>query len=388
MSVGPVCGARDHAVLLAEALGAESFPCSLHWLSRESESLRGARSEIRGWLRALAGELDRSRSDVVLLHYSVFAYSWRGLPFFVSAVMRTLRRSRIPVVTVLHEFVYPWRRGGGRGKVWALTQRALLVDVMRCSAAVVVTADFRADWLATRPWLPGRGSVLAPVFSNLPPPSAGPPMTPPGFAAGPPEARLGSSAGPPEARPRPVVGLFGYSFEGAAVSLVLGALALLRDRGLDVELALLGAPGRPSAAADVWLDGARASGVEHALSFSGTLAPEDLSNALASCEVLLFADASGPSSRKGTLAASLASGRPVIAVDGPRRWAELVEAEAARVVAPAPSALADAVHALLADSDQRDPLGARGRAFAERRMSVERAAEAVGGLLAGIAPAR
>jgi glycosyltransferase involved in cell wall biosynthesis len=366
MSVGPVCGARDHAVLLADALGAESFPCSLHWLSRETESLRGARSEIRGWLRALAGELDRSRPDVVLLHYSVFACSYRGLPLFVSAVMRALRRARIPVVTVLHEFVYPWRHGGARGKVWALTQRALLIDVMHSSTAVVVTTDFRAEWLATRPWLPGRKAVLAPVFSNLPPPTVG----------------------PPAARPHPVVGLFGYSFQGAAVSLVLAAVALLRDRGIDVQLMLLGAPGRPSAAADMWLQAARARDIEHALPFSGTLSAQDLSNALASCEVLLFADASGPSSRKGTLAASLASGRPVVAVDGSRRWLELIQADAARVVQPTPRALADAIHALLADRDQRELLGARGRAFAEQKMSLERTTEVVGGLLAGIADAR
>ncbi|MGH2855694.1 MAG: glycosyltransferase, partial [Solirubrobacteraceae bacterium] len=348
MSAGPTCGARDHAVLLAEGLSRKHVSCSLHWLTRSTESMPAARAEVRAWARALAAELDRDRPDAVLLHYSVFAYAHRGLPLFVSATLSALRSSRVPVLTVLHEFVYPWRHGGWRGKVWALTQRACLIGVMRLSAAVVSTTDFRAEWLASRPWLPQRRAVVAPVFSNLPPPAAAPPAP----------------------RPDPVVGLFGYSYQGAAVALVLDAVRRVRDRGRDVRLALLGAPGHPSAAAQTWLDAARAHGVEQALSFSGTLAAQDLSNALAACEILLFVDASGPSSRKGTLAGSLASGRPVIAIDGPRRWSELIRREAAAVVPPTSRALAEAIAALLADEHARAALGARGRAFAEQRMSV------------------
>ncbi len=99
--------------------------------------------------------------------------------------------------------------------------------------------------------------------------------------------------------------------------------------------------------------------------FSDTLPAQDLSDALAACDLLLFADTAGPSSRKGTLAASLASGRPVLAIDGPRRWLELVWAEAASVVEPTAPALADAMEELLGDRAAREALGARGRAFAE-----------------------
>lgn len=403
VSAGRTCGARDHAVLLSEALRSEDVSCSLHWLGRESESLRAAQAEVRAWARALVEELDRTRPDAILLHYSVFAYAYRGLPVFVAPVMRALRSSRIPVTTVLHEFVYPWRHGGWRGKVWAITQRALLIEVMRSSAAVVLTTDFRVEWLATRPWLPRRRAVVAPVFSNLPPATAeshvsataGPPVgataeSPVGATAGSrvSATAVSATAGSPVCPPGPVIGLFGYSFQGAAASLVLGAVALSRDRGLPVRLMLLGAPGRPSAAADMWLQGARARNVEHALSFSGTLPLQELANALAACEMLLFADASGPSSRKGTLAASLASGRPVIAIDGPRRWAELMEARAAHVVQPTSPALADAILALLRDEPLREALGARGRAFAAQKMGVTRAAHAVSGLLAEVVGTR
>jgi glycosyltransferase involved in cell wall biosynthesis len=363
MSTSQICGVRDHAVLLADALSRENVSCSLHWLWRADESLAAGRSRIRDWTRALADELSAAQPDAVLLHYSVFAYSYRGLPLFVGPTVSALRRLGIPVVTVLHEYAYPWRRGGVRGTVWASTQRAILFEVMRSSAAVVVTADFRAEWLTSRSWLPRRPVVVAPVFSNLPSPTAG------------------SSAD----RSGHLVGLFGYAYEGAAVSLVLDALRLLEDRGSGVQLILLGAPGRSSAAAEEWLQAANTRGVAHAVSFSGTLSAQELSDALAACDVLLSAEPTGPTSRKTTLAASLASGRPVVALDGPRRWSELIRSEAALVVPATSLALADAIAGALDDEGLRETLGARGSAFARQMMSVEHSAEVVAALLEQVA---
>jgi glycosyltransferase involved in cell wall biosynthesis len=366
ISTSRICGVRDHAVLLADALGRENVSCSLHWLWRDDRSFGAGRSEIGAWTRGLAAELDRDRPDAVLLHYSVFAYSYRGVPLLVRPTVSALRSLGIPLVTLLHEYAYPWRRGGVRGTVWALTQRALLVEVMRASSAVVTTADFRTEWLSSRSWLPRRPSVVAPVFSNLPPPTAW-------------------SAADRSSR---IIGLFGYSYEGAATSVVLDALRLLVDRGVGVQLILLGAPGRPSDAADAWLDAAGKRGVAQALSFSGTLPARDLSEALAACDVLLSAEPSGPTSRKTTLAASLASGRAVVALDGPRRWSELIRSEAALVVRPTAIALAEAVAGLLEDDTRRERLGARGRAFADRTMSVEHSAVVVARLLEDVVSGR
>jgi glycosyltransferase involved in cell wall biosynthesis len=363
VSVGQTCGVRDHAVLLAEALAGREVASSMHWLWRsEGASLRGARSEMRSWTRALAAELNESPPTAVLLHYSVFSYSYRGLPLFVHPTLAAVRESGRPVLTALHEFAYPWRFGGLRGDVWALSQRMLLIDVMRASTAVIVTADFRSQWLSSRAWLPKRPLVVAPVFSNLPAPVNG--------------SR--------PSRPGAVVGMFGYSYEGAAVTLVLDAIRALRMRGLDVELSLLGAPGPSSSAGESWRAAARSRGLTDALSFSGALPAQVLSDSLSACDVLLFADTSGPSSRKTTLAASLASGRPLVAIDGRRRWSELVRSDAARVVAPTSDALADAVGELLADEVGREALGARGREFAEREMSVAGTAEAYSALLADL----
>jgi glycosyltransferase involved in cell wall biosynthesis len=178
----------------------------------------------------------------------------------------------------------------------------------------------------------------------------------------------------------PAVGLFGYSSR-EAVPLVLDAMQSLARGGVQARLVLLGSPGRPSAAADMWLAAAADRGIEQQLSFTGVLPAQSLSNELAACEVLLFTDSAGPSPRKGTLAGSLASGTAVVAVDGPQLWSMLVEHDALQIVAPSAESLSEAIEGLLGDDDRRRALGTRGQRFAEEQMGLGRSAELVGGLL-------
>jgi glycosyltransferase involved in cell wall biosynthesis len=355
MSISEVCGVRDHATLLAEDLRERGVTCTMHWLQREPAGLRASHAQVAAFVRRLRGELASERPHAILVHYSVFAYSYKGLPVFVRPVFSALRRARLPVIAILHEFAYPWRYGGWRGAVWAVTQRALMREVMRTADAAVVTADWRVQWLQSRRWLPSRTVVLAPVFSNLPPPAPAAP-------------RAGSGAS---------IGLFGYAYEGAAVSLILDALAGLAGRGIEVSVRLLGQPGPESAAGAGWIDGAREHGLERSISFSGRLPAQELSDAIAACDLLVFADTAGPSGRKGTLAGALASGRPVVAIDGHATWRALVDAGAVRVVRADPAALADALAGLLGDRDALEMLGAAGRQFYEREMALARTTAAV-----------
>jgi glycosyltransferase involved in cell wall biosynthesis len=358
VSKNATCGVRDYATLLAQALAAEQVECSLHWLAREQESLRPAIAELRTWTRELARELAREELDAVLWHYSVFTWSVRGIPVLVHPLLRVARETGVPLVGVLHEYAYPWRRGGLRGKAWALSQRAELIEVVRACGAMVVTDVARARWLSTRRWLARRPTAVAPVFSNLP------------------------GAGDRRSTdPGDVIGLFGYSHEGVEMEVVLDALRLLEDRGIAAQLLLLGAPGRESATGARWLTAAGARRIARPPHFSGVLPAQELADALASCAVLLAVDRAGPTPRKTTLAASLASGRPVLALDGPQRWPELAREEAALVVGPRAQALADALARLLGDERSREELGERGREFARREMSVEHSAGVVAGLL-------
>ncbi len=358
ISVDDPCGVRDHAALLADALAAQGCACSLHWLWREGGALGAERAQLRAWADELAHELAHERPEAILLHYSVFAFSHRGVPLFVRPLLSAIAELDVPLVAFMHEFAYPWRLGGARGKVWALTQRLALREVVRACDGLVVSAEARAGWLSTRAWLQRRPTAVAPVFSNLP-----------------------SSNARPQANTARV-GLFGYGHEGVDVAVVLDAMRLLRERAGDAELVLAGAPGSPSPAAARWQDEAAQRGLAGTLSFSGRLPAQDLSDVLAGCDVLLFAERGGPTSRKTTLAASLCSGRPVVALDGQSSWQELLAAQAAVVVAPDDRALAQALTGLLADRRAREQQGERGRAFARRAMSAEHSAQVIAGALA------
>jgi glycosyltransferase involved in cell wall biosynthesis len=360
VSIDQPCGVRDHAVLLASALAEGGRSCPLHWLVRPGKTLGAERADVRAWTQTLTRELQHTPPDALLLHYSVFAFSHRGVPVFVRPVLGAVRDRHVPLVTFMHEFAYPWRLGGLRGKLWAATQRLALIDVVRASAAIVVSSDARAEWFRTRPWLARRQTVVAPVFSNLPAPAK---RAPDGDRV----ARLG---------------LFGYAHEGVAVDTVLDALRLLRDDGEELELVLLGAPGRASSAGARWQQAAAERGLAGAVDFSGQLPAQDLSDELGRCTAILFAERGGPTSRKTTLAASLASGRPVVALDGRNSWPELLQAGAAVVVTADARSLGSALARLLADGEERARQGERGRAFAHRVMSVEQSARTVGDALA------
>jgi glycosyltransferase involved in cell wall biosynthesis len=177
-----------------------------------------------------------------------------------------------------------------------------------------------------------------------------------------------------------LIGLFGYAYQGIARTLLLDALGELHRRGFAARLILLGAPGPSAPASEEWRAEARARGLHDAVSFSGELPAQALTDALSSCEVLLFGDTAGPSPRKGTLAGSLASGRPVVAIDGRYTWPELVHAQAIRLAAPSAPAVAEELAKLLGDEQARDALGARAREFYEREMAVSRTAQATIGL--------
>lgn len=351
-STSRVCGVRDHAQILSGGLAEVGFDPVVEWGDFSSQP---AAAEVDAWLRRVEARVQRERPDIILFHYSVFTLAWRGIPVHALTVTHRLAHLGLPVVILLHEYAYPWGRSGWRGVAWATTQRLALWLVVSRAAALIVTTPQRAEWTASRRWLPRRPVAVAPVFSNLPP--AQPLHT---------STRAGIR-----------VGLFGYGHEAVPLPMLLDALSALRQTTPEARLLLLGAPGPDSASGRHVLALARQRGLADVLDFTGVLSAQDLSDALASCDILLFVDSDGPSSRKGTLAASLASGRPVVALDGPNTWRDLVRGQAIALVQPTGPALAVEVARLLADPSAADALGSRGRAFADRNMSVGRAAAAV-----------
>ena len=357
VSQSPVCGVRDYALRLGEELTKVGHTVESEWLERPT-SIR----ECLGWIRSALSAEKHGPVDVVLWHYSVFAYSSGGIPTLSYPFSWALWRARSPIVAVLHEYTFPWGRGGLRGTAWALSHRFALPFLVAASSGLVVTVQDRAEWLRERRWLLCRPVTVTPVFSNLPEPIVAPDLQESGTIR---------------------IGMFGYP--KASARLIVDAMANVRASGTAAELWLLGSPGQNTSEGEAWRTAGRAAGVVETMKFTGILGPEALANEIRQCDILIFDDGLGPSSRKTTLAAILASGRPVVAVVGPNTWPLLTQDGSVRLVARNSGALGDALIQLANDTTIRDELGARCRAFYERHQSREVVAAAVSQFLLSVA---
>lgn len=363
ISTAEVCGVRDAACVLADALSASGIVASTHWCElSETAGWRGRRQSLAAWSEGLRSSVTNGDVSAVVLHYSVFEFGPHGVPVHALGFGRALASLPVPVVGFLHELAYPFGRRGLRGTAHAVTQRVGLIPIVRASDALVVTTEQRAEWVRGRRWLPRRPVRFVPVFSNFP---AQEPRVPDG--------------------PIRSVGVFGFASPGIEVPAVAEALRLLASRGRPVELVLLGAPGPDSAAAEEWRRGFGRAATS--VRFTGILPPSRLAAELAAVDVLLFPDRGGASSRKGTLAAALSAGRPVVAVEGPEQWGRVIAENAVVVAAPDPAAVAAALEQLSDDPGIRREFGARAEAFYRLRMSPEVAGEAIRAILVDLAVA-
>lgn len=352
ISQGDICGVRDYATILASQMRVLGYEAQLLWSNNTPDS--SPLGQVRlGELVARASD-----ADVIVFNYSVFASAWHGVPISVPLLAWRLWKAPSAVVLVAHEMVYPWRRRGWRGFIHAMTQRAVLLPLVAASTAVVVTTEERRNWLRSRQWLPFRPVIWAPVFSNVPA-----------------RSQASNTSGSTALR----VGVFGYGHESQHRDVVVRAVSGAASRLEGVELVLIGGPGPLSTQGLAWQESARATGHPHR--FTGTLSLDELSRELSELGVFVFFDDAGPTSRKTTLAAALAHGVPTIALDGPYRWAELVNSGAVELTAPDAQALERTLLTILTDSPSRERLGRTGRIFYERSMSAQVVARQLAGVI-------
>lgn len=352
VSYTAACGIRDYARVLGADLQRRGCSVSSAWWERDDDGALSPRTRegLRDWGTEVGDKA--GGVDVVLWHYSVFGYGWRGIPVFANSAARRLARVGVPVVVLLHEFGHPWWWPGWRGLVFRATHRMALVPVLRCASRAVVTTEDRQRWIRRQWWLPTVPVGFEPVFSTV---GSG---TAPGNAA--PVGGLGTT-----------VGVFGYAATRMRADIVMEALRILGSDGMPVSLRLVGAPGSDGAGGQRWRKTAADTGGDTEIVFTGPLEPQDLSRVLATLDVVVFPDDAGPTSRKTTLAAVLAHGCCVVALDGAGAWPALIE-EGAVVVAQAdPEDLASRLRALLRDGEARRAQGARAVAFYDRHMAPD-----------------
>jgi glycosyltransferase involved in cell wall biosynthesis len=144
---------------------------------------------------------------------------------------------------------------------------------------------------------------------------------------------------------------------------LIEATAILRDRGLDVELALAGPVADANHRASLDQLAATLSLTDR-LHFQGEVHGEAKLDFLADCRVLGL---SSHSENFGNVVVeALASLTPVVAVHG-TPWSELETAGAGRWVAGTPAALADAIEPYLKDPSLAARAGEHGRTLVEAR---------------------
>lgn len=348
-STSPVCGVRDHASRLAQGMREFGRDVTTVWMDGG-----GSPPRLGAFTRDLLAHVDSKQADAVVLHYSVFAYAWRGIPVGVPMMAARLRRARTPMILFAHEYAYPWvNRRGWRGSLLAMTQRLVLPPLLATFDAVVVTTGDRAEWIRSRWWLPRVPVVCAPVFSNIP---VAPTST-------------DSDAVPGR------VGVFSFGAESLHAELVIQSMARARGSSPDAHLRLIGGPGPESEVGRHWQQLADIAGC--VVSFSGIVSEEQISRELSTCQAIIHTDPSGPTSKKSSLAAALIHGRPVLAFDGPQCWDELAAAEAVALVPLDVNRTAEALGAILSDGVLRARLGERASTFAAAHLTPSHTARAV-----------
>lgn len=345
-------GVLDHGRLLAQALRLRGHEVAEVWQDNEGSGFGRA---VFASARILHAAWRLPAGSTLLVHYSPVAFGYRGIPGPAVGAGALARFRGCRTVVVLHELAYTyqphvddWRR-----RITSVAHAVSLRIVLWGADAVVVTTEPRRRRVQGI-WRRCRGSVhLIPVFSTVPVPSL--------------ETR------PPHEAPF-TVGVPGYSGDGVRPDLLIDALVLLQRLG-PIDVALIGGPGRESRDGQAWLRLAERAGVGERLRFSGVLEPPDLSAFISSCDLLILVNEEGPSARKTSLATALAHGRPIVSLDGPNRWEELVHSGAVVVVPPSPEALARAMNELRDDPERQAELGARARAYYDRAMTLDMVAE-------------
>jgi FkbM family methyltransferase len=328
-AVARACGVRDQARVHEQAMRAAGGSAKRVWFEIDPGWGPGRQAlELARWVRRYRRQVRRTRPGWVIWHYAAGNHGHRGLPVFAPLWAWALPAGGTPVVLFLHELAYPFGRRGWRGAGQAVAQRAALLPMLMRSRGVMVTTEDRAAWLRSRRWLPRRPVAVIPVCSNLP--------------ESPPAPAVRNAV--------PKVGVFGFRQELSTPQTLVPALGLMKSRGVETELVLAGAPGAGSEQGRSWAAAASAAGIP--VQFTGVLGEEALPAALGAIDVFAFVETDGPNTAKSTLAALLALGKAVVAVDGPRSDERMVR-EGALQLAGGPEEMAAALTRLLSDPDAR-----------------------------------
>jgi glycosyltransferase involved in cell wall biosynthesis len=312
-----------------------------------------ARYEAGGLRPVLAAA---SRPAWVLLQYNPFRFGRRGFAPGLARDALRLRHRSVPLLIMVHEAWVPMV--GWRTRLIGRWQRMQLRMLLRLSEAVLTSTEALAREL-------GHEAAHMPIATNISPVPISPRAA---------RDRLGLNS-------KLTVTLFGRAHESRAHDHSEAAIAALaRAYGAHRLVILnLGADApRPRVPPAVELRS------------PGCLAPEELSRELSASDIVLLPLTDGVSTRRGTLMAALAHGRPVLGLRGHSTDTVLAAAPDALVLTPVgePSAFARTAVELAGDPARLRQIGEAGRRLYEAEFDWPVLARNVGAVLESITARR
>jgi glycosyltransferase involved in cell wall biosynthesis len=161
---------------------------------------------------------------------------------------------------------------------------------------------------------------------------------------------------------------FGMVYPGKGLETLFEAVAQLRARGRAVYLVIAGDTRTEDQAYRQLLDTlAKRLGIDHAITWMGRLAGDEVSRLLRTADLYVVPYDGGLSVRRGSLIAGLAHGLPVISTRPPHPSAYLEDGRDLALVPPKnPSALAGTMEDLLEHPEKAGRLGCAARNVATR----------------------
>jgi glycosyltransferase involved in cell wall biosynthesis len=286
----------------------------------------------------------------VLLQYNPYAYGRFGVaPALLRDTLAMRRKTGARLVVMVHE---AWiAMNDPKSYAVGLWQRGQLRALLMLADGVMTSTEALAREV-------GADAVHAPIGSNITPANVTPERARASFGM---DARL-------------IVGLFGREHESRALGHVEAAIAeLARSHGADGLAVLnIGADAAPITTPP---------GVP--VIAPGAVSEAEVSKHLLASDVILLPFTDGLSTRRGTLMAALAHGKPVVGLRGSNTDKVLDQAAGALVLVGSgdPGDYARAVCALCADPDRMHAVGARARELYESCFDWPLAAQRVVSLL-------
>ncbi|KPV39321.1 glycosyltransferase family 4 protein [Alicyclobacillus ferrooxydans] len=343
-------GLADHSALLVKCLSKDFDSITVVCEKTEQPVKQSApgcdRTEVdyccftnmRKFVSVVDKVIEETRPDVVIFQYVPHMWGRAGIAVLACTLPLRIRlKFAVPVSTYIHELYYDWSLSPKK-LLLSVIHRMQLAIIGCGSSALIVTNEHRRRILA-RLW---GAKVFRVPAGNV------------------------SARKPDNERstvyPWPYITWYGTLSDGQQLETLVEAFCRVALRFVSIRLVLVGAFDVSSPTVQALRSMCASHGYESRLVTYGFAEDDKLSDILSGSILNLHANESGPSGRRGVIAAYLRSGRPFISVDGKETDPEFKQAENVLLVPGSDSnALAEAIEAVLTDESLRQRLeqGAR-----------------------------